>query len=180
MFCPKCGTSNTETGKFCRSCGTDLGNITAALSGHLPQQQPAVILDQKGKPIDWQSAITKFSTGLAFLVVSLVLSMSRMGRAWWFWLLIPAFIMIGTGIAQYIQLKKLEAAGQTPFRPAPAPEIAGSPVQAELPSAVNTYVSPESRYKTGDLAPPSVTDGTTRHLEVDREGQTMTLPKDRS
>ena len=46
-----------------------------------------------------------------------------------------------------------------------------------LPPQKTTFVSPESRYKTGDLVPPSVTDSTTRHLEVNSEGETMTLPK---
>ena len=45
------------------------------------------------------------------------------------------------------------------------------PPQAEFVPA------PESRYKTGDLVPPSVTEATTRHLDLDSEGQTMTLPK---
>jgi ribosomal protein L40E len=33
MFCPKCGTQNPVTGKFCRSCGTDLATVSDALSG---------------------------------------------------------------------------------------------------------------------------------------------------
>ena len=41
-----------------------------------------------------------------------------------------------------------------------------------------TDVSPaDSRYRTGDLAPPSVTDSTTKLLELDPEGETTTLPK---
>jgi len=46
-----------------------------------------------------------------------------------------------------------------------------------LPPPQTQWVAPESKYKTGDLVPPSVTDNTTRHLEMDSEGQTMTLPK---
>jgi hypothetical protein len=46
-----------------------------------------------------------------------------------------------------------------------------------LPPTQTTYVEPESRFKTGDLVPPSVTDNTTRQLEMDSEGQTMALPK---
>ncbi|MFN2501427.1 MAG: zinc-ribbon domain-containing protein, partial [Pyrinomonadaceae bacterium] len=30
MFCPKCGSQNPETGKFCRSCGTDVGGVSSA------------------------------------------------------------------------------------------------------------------------------------------------------
>jgi hypothetical protein len=48
---------------------------------------------------------------------------------------------------------------------------------AALPPQQTNSVSPESRYQTGDLVPPSVTDSTTRRLEVNSEGETMTLPK---
>ena len=51
------------------------------------------------------------------------------------------------------------------------------PTNASLPPKQTEYVAPESRYKTGDLVPPSVTDSTTRHLEMNSEGETMTLPK---
>ena len=177
MFCPKCGTENPETGKFCRSCGTDLGNVSAALTGNLPRLRNDLV-DRKGKPIHLEGAIKKLFAGLAFLVVSIALAFSNAGRGWWFWMLIPAFTSIGAGIAQYMQLKQ---AGQTGLRPASSePEPAmfkPASENASLPPLQTEYVSPESRYKTGDLVPPSVTDGTTRHLEIDKEGRTMTLPK---
>lgn len=178
MFCPKCGTQNPETGKFCRSCGTDLGNVSVALTGNLPQ--PRQILDKKGRPVHWEGAITKIFTGLAFLVVSIVLAFSQMGRGWWFWMLIPAFTSLGAGLAQYVQLRKVEK-GQVVYSPGgAAPAIQSAPA-ASLPPIQTEYVSPaESRYKTGDLVPPSVTDSTTKHLELDSEGQTMTLPKGRN
>jgi len=175
MFCPKCGTQNPETGKFCRSCGTDLGNVSDALTGRLAQ--PRQILDKKGKPIHLEGAITKFFTGVAFLVVSIALAFSQMGHGWWFWMLIPAFTSLGAGVAQYVQLKKAENLGLR-FAPDERPVLDAAPQNASLPPTQSTYIPPaESRYKTGDLVPPSVTDTTTRHLELDNEGETMTLPK---
>ncbi len=170
MFCPKCGGQNPETGKFCRTCGTDLGNVTQALTGNLPQ--PRQVLDHRGRPVSWDRAIPRLFTGLAILVVSIVLAFSNMGRGWWFWMLIPAFTSLGAGVAQLIQLRKAEQGGMMyqPGNLPPAQNIA-------LPAPQTQWVSPDSRYKTGDLVPPSVTDGTTRHLEMDSEGQTMTLPK---
>lgn len=173
MFCPKCGGQNPEAGKFCRSCGTDLGNVTQALTGALPQQRQ--LLDHKGKPVSWDRAIPKLFTGLAFLAVSLVLAFSQMGRGWWFWMLIPAFTSLGAGVAQLVQLRKAEKSGmmyssQLEFPPQQQ-NVALPPPQTDWPPA-------ESRYKTGDLVPPSVTDGTTRHLEMDSENQTMPLKKD--
>lgn len=174
MFCPKCGTQNPETGKFCRSCGTDLGNVSDALSG--TPRKLTQLVNHKGKPIHWESAITKFFMGVAFFVISIVLAFTGAGRGWWFWLLIPAFSMIGAGIAQYIQLRKAEQ-GSPAFAPADTGNVISSAQPASLPPKQTEYVAPESRYKTGDLVPPSVTDGTTRHLEINSEGETMTLPK---
>jgi hypothetical protein len=174
MFCPKCGNQNPDTGQFCRSCGTDLGNVSTALASGATRTAPLV--NHRGKPIHWESAISKLFLGAAFLVVSIVLGVSGMGRGWWFWMLIPAFSILGGGIAQYIQLKKAEQSNIR-FVPPAEPILAAPPQQASLPQSQTPYVSPESRYKTGDLVPPSVTDSTTRHLELDKEGETMALPK---
>ena len=35
MFCPTCGAKSPDQSGFCRSCGTDLGLISDALSGRL-------------------------------------------------------------------------------------------------------------------------------------------------
>ncbi len=173
MFCPKCGGQNPEEGKFCRSCGTDLGNVSQALSGTLPQARQ--ILDRKGRPISWDRAIPKLFSGLAFLTVAIVLAFSSMGRGWWFWMLIPAFTSLGAGVAQLIQLRKLEKSPMV--YPTLSPEPIQSGQNTALPPPQTEWVSPDSKYKTGDLVPPSVAEGTTRHLETDSEGTTMTLPK---
>lgn len=175
MFCPKCGAQNPETGKFCRGCGTDLGNVSNALSAPPSTRH---LIDKKGKPLSWEGAITKFATGIAFLVISIVLGVTNMagGRVWWFWMLIPAFTMMGSGVAQYIQLRKLEK-GQTLYVPTEQQSSFPAASNNALPPQQSNWVAPESRYKTGDLVPPSVTDNTTRHLEMDSEGKTMTLPK---
>ncbi len=170
MFCPKCGGQNPETGKFCRTCGTDLGNVSQALTGALPPARQ--ILDRKGKPVSWDRAVAKIFTGLAFMAVSIALAFSQAGRGWWFWMLILAFSSLGAGVAQYVQLRKAEKGGMMY-----SPEILPQAQNTALPPPQTQWVNPESKYKTGDLVPPSVTDNTTRHLEMDSEGQTMTLPK---
>lgn len=176
MFCPKCGTQNPDDGRFCRSCGADLGNVSAVLGG---KPMPPELTDKKGKRVSWEGAITKFFMGIAFLVVAIALAFSPVGKMWWFWLLIPAFSMIGSGIAQYIQLKKGEAV------PVVTENISNPVLRQEtretLPPPSTDFVAPpqSSIYDTGELAvpPPSVTEPTTRHLEMDKEGETMTLPK---
>jgi len=176
MFCPKCGIQNPETGKFCRSCGTDLGNVTDALSGKLMKSH--ALVDKKGKPVSYEGAVTKFFTGIAFLIVAIVLGITGAagGKVWWFWMLIPAFASLGAGVAQYIQLKKLESGG-SPVGAADDQNILISGQNAALPQSQTAYIAPESKYKTGDLVPPSVTDGTTKLLKIDSEGETRALPK---
>lgn len=175
MFCPKCGQQNPETGKFCRSCGTDLGNVSHALSSSVPlMQQP--ILNHKGKPISYESAIAKIFSGLGFIAVAIALSFT-IGKGWWFWMLIPAFGSLGSGIAQYIQIRNASKYSTRSASPAAGGVGAQSSNPSLPPAQTEWAAAPDTRYKTGDLVPPSVTDNTTRHLEMDPEGQTMTLPK---
>lgn len=175
MFCPKCGGQNPEEGKFCRSCGTSL---VSGLSALATESSVHPLVDKKGKPVNWEGAITKFATGIAFLAIAIVLAVTNMagGKVWWFWMLIPAFTMIGSGVAQYIQLKKLEK-GPTTYIPTEAVNNFSPTSNVALPSPQTEWVAPESRYKTGDLVPPSVIENTTRHLQMDSETKTMALPK---
>lgn len=173
MFCPKCGQQNPETGKFCRSCGTDLGNVSTALAGSPPAKP---LVDRKGRPITWEGPITQIALGAAFIVVSFILGVSGMGRGWWFWMLIPAFMMIGSGAAKIVQMQQAKGSSPQVGSPIEQPLPSSAP-QGNLPPAQTEWAAPDPRYKTGDLVPPSVTDNTTRHLEMDSEGKTMTLPK---
>jgi hypothetical protein len=183
---------NPETGKFCRGCGTDLATVSDALTGKLSNSnnqnswmiQPIQPIQSIGvrsgneKSVTWESMISTSFVGLAFLIISIILGVSgRMNASrWWFWLLIPAFAMLGTGLAQYIQLKKNEQKTIPQTQPETVKNFSQTPNQS-LPPIQTEYIAPDSRYKTGDLVPPSVAEGTTRHLEINSEGETMTLPK---
>lgn len=176
MFCPKCGIENPDTGKFCRSCGTDLGNVSDALSGKLVIDSSCGTT-RRGRPLTLEGVATKFFMGVAFLVISIVLGVSGTGRGWWFWMLIPALMFIGSGAAQFLQLRRAER-GMTNFSAESARAFRSQPHNASLPPQPSTFAaSVESRYRTGDLVPPSVTESTTRHLETNSEGETITLPK---
>jgi hypothetical protein len=185
MFCPKCGTQNPENGKFCRNCGTDLSPISEALSGKskgfgmIEPIQPMQVWDKKGRPVTLESAFGKIFMGIAFLIVSLVLAYT--GKGWWFWMLLPAFGMLGSGLAHYTQLKKNERriiSNSTTEENKTFTPVPNASTNASLPPTQTEYIPPaESHYKTGDLVPPSVVEATTRHLEINQEGETMTLPK---
>lgn len=184
MFCPKCGGENPAEGRFCRKCGTDLTPVSEVLTGNL--RHPVVaepLLDRKGRRINWEGAIGKLFSGLAFLIVACILGYTGMagGKAWWFWLLIPAFSMIGAGIAQIVRLKHENQQNMT-ISPATNINVISGATQSNqvLPPSHEDYIPASgSIYETGELMerPPSVTEGTTRHLEINTEGETMTLPK---
>ena len=167
MFCPKCGTQNPETGKFCRSCGTDLGNVSQALTGKPACSAALLPLTAKASRSATRRAIVKMFTGLAFIAVAIALAVTGNGRGWWFWMLIPAFTSLGAASPSMFSCEKLEKGlpvySSDRSRPIDSAVAAMRLCRQTKPA----YVQPESRYKTGDLVPPSVTDNTTRHLEMD-------------
>ncbi|HEX4898890.1 MAG TPA: zinc ribbon domain-containing protein [Pyrinomonadaceae bacterium] len=162
MFCPKCAAQNLDGAHFCRVCGANISLVPQALNGQM--LQPSVPADEmtraekralkRAPTLD--NAFRNTFMGIAFLLVTLALSFSDMGRGWWFWMFIPAFSMMGTGIAQYIRFREHQ-------RSLPGFVPAAQPIRA----AAAAPVFPARG--TGELLapPPSVTEGTTRHLGVE-------------
>jgi hypothetical protein len=162
MFCPKCAAQNLDGASFCRVCGANISLIPQALSGQLPQAPEAEEIESRGcstrrrgrREPSLDHAFKNVFMGIAFLLVSMALAFSRMGTGWWFWMLIPAFSMMGTGVAQYIRLKERE---KRSFLPGAMPQSAFAPrrqVDSFPTRATGELVSP----------PASVTEGTTRQL----------------
>lgn len=97
--------------------------------------------------------------GLAFIFVAFaVKTWAPAGNIWWFWMLIPAFSLLADGVSTYLRLaeeKKTNAAAP-PFYTPPPTAVPHAPRVGELPQR-----------NTGEMIPPpSVTEGTTRHLGV--------------
>jgi hypothetical protein len=169
MFCPRCATQNTEEAKFCRSCGADISLVPQAMTGApagrlaaegggLRSRRRRRERERESRPVTIERAVRSFFMGVAFLLVSLaVLSWAPAGRIWWFWMLIPAFGMLSDGVSTYLRLaeeKKKTAA--PPFYTPPPTAVPHAPRASGLPPM-----------NTGEIiAPPSVTEGTTRHLGV--------------
>ena len=177
MFCPKCATQNLDGAKFCRSCGVNVSLVPQALSGQLPVAASDDFdfcgrdRKRRGREVGLDSAFRSAFMGIAFLLVAMALAFSRMGGGWWFWMLIPAFSMMGTGVAQYIRIKERE---KRAFQP-------GNFSQPSLQPTTN--VGAFAARNTGELLapPPSVTEGTTRHLGAEAPtrhlGGASDLPK---
>jgi len=172
MYCPKCAAQNAEDIKFCRVCGANLSLVTQALSGQLPE----VASDHQhgrrrrrerdhGGPANLGSGITKVFTGLGFLMVALAtFFFAPAGRIWWFWMLIPAFASIGKGVAEIVTFKY--AHNQQLGKP----QSPQTTLPTAIPRARNTgELAPPPALATppayNPLPPPSVTEGTTRHLD---------------
>jgi zinc-ribbon domain len=177
MYCPKCGAQNIEDAQFCRGCGANIGLVSQALNGHLPEKR-AVGYDAEGQPYDeggrrirrrkeaprLDKAISNVFTGIGFVIVALsVFLFAPAGRIWWFWMLLPAFSMLGGGIAEYVRFKhsrgeevKLPGSESRPAIQAPPARVSALPPR-----------------NTSELVPPpSVTEGTTRHLDLSTEAPT--------
>ncbi len=158
MFCPKCATQNLDGASFCRSCGANISLVPQALTGQLSRQSetPTLTTDEQcGKPgrqLTLDHAFKNIFMGFAFLIISLVLSRT-IGQYWWFWMLLPAFSLMGTGIAQLIRIREREKHS--------LPATSSPQAVANRPTA-----QPLSAPNTEQLMPPvpSVTEGTTRHL----------------
>ena len=161
MFCPKCASQNLDGASFCRSCGANISLIPQALSGQLPQAQEDEGREgrrrrrRQGREPTIDHAVKNIFMGMAFMLIAFALAFSRMGYGWWFWMLIPAFSLMGSGVSQYMRLKEREKQSFLPGAMAQPPLSPRRHVE-EFPSPRNT----------GELLPPpaSVTEGTTRHL----------------
>ena len=171
MFCPKCATQNTEEAKFCRACGTDISLVPQAVSGALAQQLADDDDSRRGRrrrrhkgdrrPPTIDRAVKNVFTGIAFVCIAFAIAgWMPGGHVWWFWMLLPAAAYLGDGVSTYLRVveerKKL----------AP-PQY--QPTQAYVPPPPRVSALPPR--ETGEIItpPPSVTEGTTRHLGVPAE-----------
>lgn len=176
MYCPKCGTPNTDTASFCRGCGANVALVPQALTGalHAPIAVDTRSLSrrerrelererkrerERRKPPSVEGAIVPFFGGIGFICVALaVMLFMPGGYMWGFWMFIPAFFMMGSGIAQYVRLK--ESRKLTP-PPAYAP-----PAAISSPATTPAAELQRSARTTSDIyAPGSVTEGTTKLLD---------------
>lgn len=174
MFCPRCAAQNTEEAKFCRSCGADISLVPQAVSGALAERL-AVGEDnfesrvlsrherrarkRSGAPVNIERAVRSFFMGVALIFVAFAArTWAPAGSIWWFWLFIPAFGMLADGVSTYLRLaeEKKRTTAAPPFYTPPPTAVPHAPRVNELPQR-----------NTGEMIPPpSVTEGTTRHLGV--------------
>jgi len=105
---------------------------------------------REGREVTLDHAFKNIFMGIAFFIVAIALSRMPFGQMWWFWMFLPAFSLMGTGIAQYIRLKERDKRASLAAAPTHRPFVEQTPTPNELRAPVG-----------------SVTEGTTRHLGVE-------------
>jgi hypothetical protein len=172
MFCPKCATQNLDDAKFCRSCGTDISLVPQAVTGQLAARLSAEEDKLHGRrrsrrerrdgPPSIERAVRNLFMGVAFIFVAFaVKSWAPAGHIWWFWMLLPAATMLADGVSTYLRL-----ASEGKSRHAAPPYTQSQTYVPPPPRRAGSLTSAD----TGEMVPPpSVTEGTTRHLSVPAE-----------
>jgi hypothetical protein len=162
MFCPKCATQNLEGASFCRTCGANISLVPQALTGQMTQPSSEKEVDEgeggfcspgrrrRGRELTLDQSFKNIFMGFAFLLIAIVLSRT-IGQSWWFWMLLPAFSLMGTGLAQYIRVREKQKRASL------------------IAPAMNTRAFQPQPRNPDELRAPvaSVTEGTTRHLGVE-------------
>ncbi len=174
MYCPRCGTQNTDGVKFCRSCGAELEAVALVLSGR--PAPPAEGVDEPKTVDDWlvlrSDGVRNIATGVTLLVISVLIGValalflpSSFDVPWiliWIvlvgWMACWGGIELGNGIGDFLEaISRLRMMGP-PAREEPT--VAATP--RELKDAGEPVPNPVAFKK-----PPavSVTEATTRNLD---------------
>jgi hypothetical protein len=167
MFCPKCGSNQSEGKRFCTVCGTNLQVVTQALSGQLPQTyyQPQIphpyeIERQRETAKGLRLAII----GGGFVALKFF-SVIFSGGSLIHPLFIIGFILLAVGVSKLVAYR--------PTQTAPPQSPASHSYPSPVPSPEIIQVSPQpvfaSAPRTSELPPieqtvPSVTEDDTKHL----------------
>lgn len=185
MFCPKCGSNQGDSKKFCTVCGTNLLLVSQALTGQLAPPQPVIHpAPQIIQPVDYdrhhetRKGITMAMLGGGFLIYKIISFLFFAPFNGWrspfgFGSFI-AFIVFAIGISKIVSSRVVpEVQSATSNFVAPATFAAAQPqsqMQPAPPQPVFSAATPiqESARRTNELAPVqpsiSVTEDDTKHL----------------
>jgi uncharacterized membrane protein YvbJ len=151
MFCPKCGSQNPDETKFCRSCGTDISNVTALMQGRSPE--PVALSEKYIQTYGRAIRGSLIGAGFSLLAWFIYTIPPAHGVLWTIFAII-AFVFLAAGISRFVQAAKLK-------------QLIDDTKKTSLPAAQTEFLKPATHtYDTDPLArrPPSITEHTTRPL----------------
>lgn len=193
MFCPKCGSNQGDSKKFCTVCGTNLLIVSQALTGQLAPPQPAfhhlppaAIFDREmERQKEMRSGITMAVLGGSYLVYQLInftfsVPFTNSRSPFGFGSFI-AFIVCAVGISKIISSRVIANTAQPTTSGLTGPTFStetgqsfiqptGMPAQTALPKPVFSAAAPvhQPAPHTNELDPVqttiSVTEEDTKHL----------------
>ena len=171
MFCPKCAAQNIDGASFCRVCGANVSLVPQALSGRLPETESSPVYSvQRGRgrkrdkirePPSLERGIANVFAGLGFIIAGLAIMWKFPGGIFWGWsFFFPGFSTLGRGVATIVAAQKLQASFASPQN------RSEQFVPRQMPDATQPFLPAATARNTGEMVapPPSVTEGTTRHL----------------
>jgi len=139
MSCPTCGAETEMSANFCRMCGRRLREVSAPVAPNPP---------------DLARAFKKLFVGIAFLIIAFVPLAEGEPIMWW--LLFPGIPMVVKGLRLLTQSNVAHSV-QSHYQQASITDPT-TPLPGRISSGIR--VRP-----TGELAPPSVTENTTKLLD---------------
>ena len=181
MFCPKCGSNQGETKRFCTMCGTNLAAVSQALTGQI-QPPPNYYAPPPPHPIDIQRQ-RDMAKGVRFSIIgggivalklfSFIFSGFR-GSPLGFWTFI-GFILLAIGVSKIISSRPPYVPGTpgtTPRESNSINQFNPHPVFS-APAASETVAPQTSELEGVRRQSVSVTEDDTRHLPHSKPHQEL-------
>jgi hypothetical protein len=165
MYCPKCGLENADETRFCRDCGSNLTNVLRALEGKIPGH-----VAQSSEHSDlFSSGIRNLVLGFGLIFISIVL-LANSGVYLSLPVMLLGISLLASGISRLVKADRPKAT--IDYRGAAPESLPSSQPNVELPPVRTEYIKPEKSDHSAEEAvgaPFSVTEPTTRLLEIDAE-----------